>query len=436
MVALIRALLRSAQITTGTIGRSALTGARAAGSALAVVGCAAVLAGCATNLGSGPSQTSSLSDPKPSEKPYQPQKPVRIAMLLQLSGYGPAAVTAKGMKQAGELALFELDNPLVQIIVKDDKGTPAGAAAAAGEALAEGAEIIIGPLTAGATSIVAPIARKSNVPVLSFSNDRRVAGNGVYLMSSLPEQEIERIVSFAASKGKRRFAALIPDDEYGKVIEPILRAAVTRSGANLAILARYPAEPNAMLPPVRQLIDDIKQWDDTGAPVDTLLLAGGGETLERICPLMSFSGLNPAQIKVIGTGDWDFPNAGRNAALAGGWYPAPDPHGWQDFTQRFSRSFGTAPPRLASLAYDAVSLAITLSANEPGQRYTVQNLTRPSGFQGIDGQLRFSQNGLPDRGLAVLERQAFGSSLIEPSNTQPQPQAPVSTAEADNKPKQ
>ncbi len=78
-----------------------------------------------------------------------------------------------------------------------------GAAAAADEAIREGAEIIVGPLTSGSTSAIAPVARKANVPVLTFSNDRRIAGNGVYLMSFLPEQEIDRIVAFAASKGKR-----------------------------------------------------------------------------------------------------------------------------------------------------------------------------------------------------------------------------------------
>ena len=98
-----------------------------------------------------------------------------------------------------------------------------------------------------------------------------------------------------------------------------------------------------------------------------------------------------------------------------GWYPGPDPHGWADFAQRFTRSFGQAPPRLASLAYDAVSIAITLSSAEPGQRYTVGALTRPAGFSGVDGMLRFRADGVSERGLAVLELQTFGGNVIEPA---------------------
>ncbi len=76
-------------------------------------------------MGGSVDTTAALGDQKPPPGNGKPQKPVRIAMILPLSGYSPTAATAKGMKQAGEMALFELDNPLVQIIVKDDKGTPA-----------------------------------------------------------------------------------------------------------------------------------------------------------------------------------------------------------------------------------------------------------------------------------------------------------------------
>jgi ABC-type branched-subunit amino acid transport system substrate-binding protein len=318
------------------------------------------------------------------------------------------------MKQAGELALFELDNPLVQLIVKDDKGSPQGAAQAAQEAINEGAEIIVGPLTGLAASAVAPVARKANVPVLTFSNDRRVAGNGVYLMSVLPEQEIERIVAYAAGRGKRRFAALVPDDAYGQVIEPAFRRAVERGGGTVAGVSKYPLEPNAMLAPVRALADEVKQSADSAAPIDALLVAAGADVLPQIDPILTYAGISSDRIQLLGTGGWDAPNAGRSPAFVRGWYPGPDPHGWADFAQRFSRSFGQAPPRLASLAYDAVSIAITLSSAEPGQRFTTEAMTRPAGFTGVDGSLRFRSDGLSERALAVLELQTFGGNVLDP----------------------
>jgi ABC-type branched-subunit amino acid transport system substrate-binding protein len=377
--------------------------------------CTVALAACATSLGSNPETTATLPDPAAGAAPGAERKPVRIAMLLPLTGFGPTAVLAKGMKQAGELALFEQDNPLIQLTVKDDLGSPQGAAAAADEAIREGAEIIIGPLTATATASVAPVARKANVPVLTFSNDRRVGGNGVYLMSFLPEQEIERIVAFSAAQGKRQFAALLPNDAYGKVVEPAFRAAVARAGGVVAELDLYSLDANAMLAPAKQMVDTIKQREDTGLPIDALLLAGGPEVLPHMGPLITYSGINTTRVKLLGTGAWEYPNVGRNAALVGGWYPGPDPHGWQDFSGRFSRSFGSAPPRLASLAYDAVGFAVALSANPPGQRYTAANLTRPTGYNGVDGMLRFTPDGASERGLAILEVQAFANNVVDPA---------------------
>lgn len=387
--------------------------ARVIGRAGATVAAALMLAGCATNMGG--SVTNALGEQTPALPDGKPQKPVRIGMVLSLSGYGPQTVAAKGLKQAGELALFELDNPLVQLIVKDDKGSPQGAAQAAQEAIGEGAEILIGPMTGAAASAVAPVARQSNVPVLAFSNDRRVAGSGVYLMSVLPETEIERIVAYAAGRGKRRFAALIPNDAYGQVVEPAFRQTVERNGGTVAAVTRYPLEANAMLGTVRALADEVKQSADSAAPIDTLLIAAGADMLPQIDPILTYAGIGGDRIQLLGTNGWDFPNAGRSAAFVRGWYPGPDPHGWADFAQRFTRSFGQPPPRIASLAYDAVSVAITLSSAEPGQRFTTAALTRPGGFTGVDGSLRFRPDGLPDRALAVLELQTFGGNVIDPA---------------------
>lgn len=349
----------------------------------------------------------------------RPQKPVRIGMLLPLSGFGSAAQTARGLKQGGELALFELDTPLAQLIVKDDKGTVEGAAAAAAEAIREGAEILVGPLTAEATAAVAPVARQANVPVLSLSNDRRVAGPGVYMMSVVPEQEVERIVAYAARQGKRRFAALVPDDGYGRVIEGAFHESVRRHGGSVAGVTRYPLAANAMLEPVRALADGLRQSGDSTLPVDTLLVAGGEEMLPQIDPILTYTGIRGGPVQMIGTGAWDFAGAGRSQALVGGWYPGADPHGWRDYVPRFSRTFGRPPPRLSSLAYDAVSLAITLSSAEPGRRYTAEALTREAGFSGVDGLVRFRANGLSDRPLAVLELQTFGGHVIDPAASVP-----------------
>lgn len=384
--------------------------------ALLLSACAAGSLGGSRWAGATPDQNNPNADPG-RQQPQLPgiRKPsVRIAMLLPLSARGQTAPLAKGLKQAAELALFEQNNPNVQLLFKDTKGTPEGATAAATAAAADGAEIILGPLFARNVQAVSTVARQARMPVVAFSNDRRTAGNGTYLLSFLAREEIRRIVLFAAGRGKRRFAALIPDNDYGKLVEPAFRSAVSEAGGYVIALERYPPGTNGMLEPSQRLFKLVQAAAESGDPVDAIFLPGGPDTLPNLAPLVKYASVDPAQVKFLGSGGWDYPNIGRDRTFVGGWYPAPDPRGWRTFSERFIKTYGAAPPRIATLSYDAVTIAVSLASGFPkGQRFTAQNLTRPAGFVGVDGALRFTSSGTAERALAVLEVGKFGSQVID-----------------------
>jgi ABC-type branched-subunit amino acid transport system substrate-binding protein len=340
-------------------------------------------------------------------------KPLKIGLLLPLGGFDQTAQIAKGMKQAAEMALFEAEGANVQLIVKDDKGTADGARVAAEDAIKDGAEILLGPLFARAVAGAAPIARAANVPVLSFSNDRQVAGNGVYVTGFLPEQDAERIVSYAVLQGKKRFAAILPDDGYGQVIGAAFRSAVGQAGGTLVQAETYPAGANAMIGPSRRIVELVRSSEAAGSPIDAVFVPGGQDVLPQLGPLLAYAGFDATKVKLIGSGTWEFANVGTTDIFVGGWYPGPEPSGWRQFTGRFIKAYGQPPPRMASVAFDAVGIAIALGGEQPGQRFTAANLTRPSGFVGVDGTLRLTSAGLTERALAVLEVQKMGSAVID-----------------------
>lgn len=380
--------------------------------------CAFVLSSCAASTVSGPGPNASAIDQSFNNQPasrLQRQTNVKVALLLPLTGKGNTAKTAQGLKQAGELALFEFDKPNVVLITKDTKGTPEGARAAAQAALSEGAELVIGPLFSKSVTAAASVTRPAGVPMIAFSSDRAVAGNGVYLLSFLAGQDVPRILSYAVGAGKQNFAALVPDTQYGKIVENSIRLAASRIGANIATIERYPADANGMLEPARRVKQVAINAKNEGRPVDALLIPAGKEALPTLATLMPYFEIDTQEIKLLGTGDWDYAAVGREAPLVGGWFPAPDPRGWRDFTQRYAKTYGGVPPRIASLAYDAVSLAVSLSNNPSAQRYTATNLTRSSGFAGVDGLFRLKADGTSERGLAILEVQKFGSRVIQPA---------------------
>jgi branched-chain amino acid transport system substrate-binding protein len=344
---------------------------------------------------------------------FDKKKQVKIALLVPLSAQGHASVIGKSLKQAAELAVFERDNPNLQLVVKDDKGTPEGAKAAADEAIKGGATLILGPVFAKSVTAVAPIARQAGVPVITFSNDRQVAGNGVYLLSFQPAPEVARVVGYAIRQNKRYFAALVPDDAFGKVVAASFKTEVAKQGGAIIALETYHASANALLEPMRKVSEVIKGSDGQGGRVDALFVPGAQENLETIARLLPQAEIDTAQVKLIGTGGMDYPNAGRDPKLLGAWYPAPDPRGWNDFSQKYAKSYGQAPPRIATLAYDAIGVAIALSGEAEGQRFTSATLTRASGFAGVDGSFRFLSDGTTERALAILEVQKFGASVVD-----------------------
>ena len=374
---------------------------RAAKLALASLAVAALLGGCGGGSGPGPIAPGVTAS----------TGAVKVALLLPLTGSGNTPSVAKALKQAAELALFDFDNPSVSLVPKDTKGTPDGARAAAQSAIQDGAELIIGPLFAGEVSGAAPVARQSNIPMIAFSSDQKVAGGGVYLLSFLAGRDVPRIVSFALSRGKRNFALLIPQSPYGRLAEEAFARSVGRGGGQAVVRASFPPnDANAMLGPVRQVANAMK-----AGQVDALFLPAAPEDLQSLAPLLASNGVTSKSLQFLGTGQWDFPNVGREAALVGGWFPAPDPSGWAKFTSSYAKTYGATPPRIASLAYDAVSLAVSLSGNPPGQRYTTTTLTRGSGFAGVDGLFRLLPDGTSERGLAILEVRAYGPQMIEPA---------------------
>jgi branched-chain amino acid transport system substrate-binding protein len=378
-----------------------------------------------------------VDDATANTKPLAPAatdgKPLKIGLLLPLGGFDQTAAIAKGMKQAAEMALFEANRPNIQLIVKDDKGSPEGARAAADEAIKEGAEIILGPLFGRSVAGAAQVAKPANVAVLSFSNDQQVAGAGVYAIGFSPAQDVERVVSYAARQNKKRFAAILPDDAYGKVLESAFKASVARANGTIAMIETYPAGANAMLGPSRRFAEAAKSAAGSNQPIDAVFIPGGPDILPQLGPLLTYAGFDATKIKVLGTGAWEFATIGNTEAFVGGWYPGTDPQGWRSFSGRFVSAFGQPPPRMASVAFDAMSLAISLSSEPVGQRFTAANLMRPAGFSGVEGSIRLTSAGTAERALAVIEVQKLGTTVLEqPTNGFGVPALPKTSALSPN----
>ena len=234
---------------------------------------------------------------------------VRVALILPLSAQGNAGVAALSMKNAAEMALAEFKNPNIQLLVKDDAGTPQGAQAGAQQALSEGAQIILGPLFAESVRAVAQVARPANVPLIAFSTDSSVASHGVYLLSFLPETDVKRIVDFAASRGKRSFAALIPDNAYGAVVQGAFQQEVPRRGGRIIVLQKYPLDPSQLAGPVAAVAQEANR-------VDSIFIPDGADAVPQVVQALAADRVNLKRVQLLGTGLWDDPHIFADKAAA------------------------------------------------------------------------------------------------------------------------
>ncbi len=356
--------------------------------------------------------------PRPTAVMPQPAAPtpvpvagqVRIALLLPLKH--PSKETravAQAMQDAAQMAMFDMGARSMMLMPRDTGPTPETAAAAAADAIAKGAEIILGPLLANDVRAVAPIARAKNIPVVAFSTDRTVAGDGVFLLSFLPEQEVSRVISYAVSKGHGKFVALVPETPYGKRVEEAFRMTVAQSGREVVAVQTYAANPQALEPAVKAIAK---------MGFDTIFLPEGGTMLRSLGPILAVNKVESRKVKFIGTGLWDDPAVSSEPSLQGGWFAVPPREQRTNFITRYQQLYGSKPPRIASLAYDAIALSATLASGAPGRRYTRATIADPNGFSGIDGIFRFRTDGMTERGLAVMEVTDSGQTVISPaSNT-------------------
>jgi ABC-type branched-subunit amino acid transport system substrate-binding protein len=327
---------------------------------------------------------------------------VKVGLILPLSAAGNAGVAAQSMKNAAEMALAEFQNPNIQLLIKDDGGSPQGAQQGAQQALGEGAEIILGPLFAASVPATAQLTRTRGTSVIAFSTDSSVAGRGVYLLSFLPESDVNRIIDYAAGTGKRSFAALVPDNAYGNVVEAAFKQAVGRKGGRVIAFEKYTADRSAAVRTVTAALGS----------ADALMIADDGESVVATADALTAAGANLRNIQLLGTGLWDNPRVFASPALQGGLYAAPDPSGFRAFAGRYRTKYGAEPVRTATLAYDAVALVAALARTQGAQRFAPETLTNSSGFAGIDGLFRFRSDGTNERGLAVMKVATGGGVAV------------------------
>jgi ABC-type branched-subunit amino acid transport system substrate-binding protein len=418
---------------------------------------AAVLGGCTTGRVAArpPSPQAAQHQPSGPAAAANPSAPagapeatrgtqIKVALLLPLSG--PNAAIGHAMLDAAQMAVFEVAAENFVLLPRDTQGTADGAARAATAAIGEGAEIILGPLLMPEVAAVKPLAQQARINVVAFSTSDQMAGDGVYLLSFLAHQNVQRITGYAHAQGADRFAVLAPSTSYGELVAREAHDAVTAFGGSLDHVEYYDPAATDLRPVVKRLAGfdsrtaalakEKKQLEtatdeasklalqrlsgrETAGDVDfdAVLIPESGARLKAAASLLPYYDIDTKRIHLLGTGIWDQPGLGAEPALVGAWFAAPAPAARSDFERRFQALYKRAPPRLATLGYDAAALAAVLAQRAAlrDSLFSAAALTDPDGFTGVDGIFRFLADGKVERGLAIIEIEHDGTKVVDPA---------------------
>lgn len=379
-----------------------------------------LLAGCkstqttkpTTSAQASPAATRTEPAPTPTRQ-LLPGQPVKVALLLPLTG--SAAPAGEALLNAAQLALFDVGDQTLQLIVKDTGDSPIGASNAMEAAVAEGAQIVLGPLFGAHIEAVTPVAQTAGINVISFSNDVSKADGNVFIMGLTPREQAKRVVGYAASQGLTQVAVIAPNTAFGA---ESLAGAQEVPGAQVVSSVLYDTNKVDLSAEVQQL----------GTGFSAVLAPDAAKRMLGLGPLLAYHNIDPERVQYLGSMLWEDPLVGTDPNLQGAWFPAPAPESWALFKDRYAQAYGAEPPRIAGLGYDGVALIATLVRNAregrvteatatPGQWIGLDrnSLTAPSGFAGVDGIFRFRNDGRAEYGLAVLEVQRDSFPVVDPA---------------------
>lgn len=324
----------------------------------------------------------------------------KIGLLLPLSGQHRAV--GQALLNAAQLAVFDYAASDFELLPRDTGDSAEGAVTAMRDALASGAKLIIGPLFAPAVTAIRPLAEHAQTPVLALSNDAKTGGGSIYMMGLSPADQVTHGVRYAAGEGMRHFAALVPQNAYGKVAEQAFVAAVKAVDGKLGAIERYQNSANV----AASLQKIVAALPEGGA----LLIADGGTDLRTIAAQFQSGGVDTKKIQLLGTGLWDEVDLGRSApSLIDGWYAAPNPSLRRSFANSYRNTYGSEPPRIASIAYDATAFAAQVSRAEG---LDLRSFRAGATFAGIDGTLRLTPQHTAERNLSVMKVTKDGATVV------------------------
>lgn len=366
----------------------------------------------------------------------------RVGMLLPLSGV--ASKQGQGLKNAALMALEDVKNPKMMLQFYDTQSTASGASIAAENAIDQKSQLIIGPLTAEEVRAISDKTARRNIPVVTFSTNNDVLKPGIYSLGLLVGEQVDRMVTYAVSKNRRKFALLVPDSNTGIAVAKATIISAQKNDAVVTGIAFYPPDTSDFSEVLKGLTNydqrsgrvkairsslaaksakgdanaakvlaRLKNMDTIGdVDFDAIIIPEYGTKLKSAAAMLGYYDVSSPKVKIIGTSIWENSNLNSEANILGGWYPVLSRKHNAYFIKKYAQIFGENPNSIYAFGYDAVALASAISTDKE-LRNINEAIISPDGYVGINGAFKIYSNGTNKHSLDILEVQRNGDVIVD-----------------------
>lgn len=338
-------------------------------------------------------------------------EPVPVALLVPSgSGEGTNELIAQSLENAARLAMRDLNGVQIDLRVYQTAGDASLAGANASKAVDEGAEIIIGPVYAGAANAAGTAVAGRGISVLSFSNNAAVAGGNLFVLGPTFQSTADRMASYAASQGKLRVVTVYSEDSAGTQARNAIARAVQSQGMSVVGSVGYALSQQDVIAAIPRITTTV---NETGA--DALFFTTDTATaLPLLSQLLPEAGISSSVAQFVGLTRWDIPAQTMSLpGLQDGWFAIPDPAATAAFSNQYQQAYGTAPHPIGGLAFDAIAAIGALKSQ--GSGLNPASLTQGAGYRGASGIFRLNPNGTNTRGLAVATISNAQVQILSPA---------------------
>ena len=162
----------------------------------------------------------------------------RVGMLLPLSGSD--AKYGIGLKYASMLALQDINNPNLVLQYYDTQSSISGARVAIENAINQQSDLIIGPLKSTEVQAISNETIYQGIPVIAFSTAQEVLQPTIYTLGLMLEEQVDRIVTHAVKRGRKRLALLLPDNSTGGAVAKAAVKSAQKNNVEVKVIGFYP----------------------------------------------------------------------------------------------------------------------------------------------------------------------------------------------------